>query len=164
MKQLGDILIDSLKFARERMHLLGEVPVHSLQRLTEMLANDQGTLAWSVTGQCDEQNKPLLVIEVSGELHLKCQRCLDALAFQMKMRSNLQLVGPGEAWPDEGLEDDLADPIEALEDQSLLSLVEDEVLLALPIAPRHENCSLPGYARESTNASPFSALAKLKKY
>ncbi|MDD5177352.1 MAG: YceD family protein [Sterolibacterium sp.] len=164
MKQLGDILIDSLKFAREGRHLVGEVPVHSLQRLVDVLADDEGTLAWNAAGKRDAENKLFLVIEVSGELHLKCQRCLAALAFQMKIRSNLQLVAPGAAWPDEGLEDDRADPIEALEEQSLLSLVEDEVLLALPIAPRHGFCSLPGYSRESAPASPFSALSLLKKH
>lgn len=164
MKPLGDILLDSLKFARGKMHLAGEVPVHALPRLSDLLADDEGTLAWSVAGTCDAEHRPFLVLEVSGELHLKCQRCLAALAFQMKIRSNLQLVVPGAAWPDEGLEDDRADPIEALEEQSLQSLIEDEVLLALPIAPRHECCSLPGYTHESTVASPFSVLSKLKKH
>lgn len=164
MKQLGDILIDSLEFAREGMHLVGEVPVHSLLRLKDVLADNEGSLAWSVSGKCDADNKPFLVIEVSGELHLICQRCLAALVFQLKIRSNLQLVAPGAAWPDEELEDDRVDPIEALEDQSVLSLVEDEVLLVLPIAPRHVCCSLPGYAHESAAASPFAALSQLKKH
>jgi uncharacterized protein len=138
--------------------------VHSLKRLADVLADDEGTLVWSMVGKCDAENKPFLVIKVSGELHLKCQRCLATLTFQVKIRSNLQLVSPGAAWPDEGLENDRVDPIEALEEQSLLSLVEDEVLLALPIAPRHECCSLPGYAHESAVASPFSALSQLKKH
>lgn len=164
MKQLGDIFIDSLKFAREEMHMAGEVPVHALERLSDVLADDEGTLAWRASGRRDGQHKPFLVLEVSGEIHLKCQRCLGALPFQLNIRSNLQLIASGAAWPDEGLEDDRVDPIEALEEQSLLSLVEDEVLLALPIAPRHETCSLPEYSESSAADSPFLALSRLKKH
>jgi len=40
-------------------------------------------------------------------------------------------------------------------------LIEDEILLALPVAPRHEGCALPGSALESARVSPFSVLASL---
>ncbi|MFA7270393.1 MAG: YceD family protein [Sterolibacterium sp.] len=164
MKQFGDFFIDSLKFAREGRRMTGETSVRCLQRLADVLADDEGTLVWAVCGECDAENKSFLVIEVSGELHLKCQRCLATLPFQLKIRSYLQLVAPGAAWPDEALEDDRSDPIEALEAQPLLPLVEDEVLLALPIAPRHEFCVLPEYAENSADASPFTVLAQLKKH
>ncbi len=165
MKQLGDILIDSLEFAREGRRLAGDVPVHSLRRLTDLLADAGGTLAWAVRGECDAGRKPFLVIEVSGELHLECQRCLAALPFSLKIESHLQLVPPGAAWPDEALEDDSADPIEALGEQPLLPLIEDEVLLALPIAPRHASCTLPDHDDGSAAISPFAKLAaQLKKH
>lgn len=164
MKQLGDIFIDSLEFAREGRRLDGDVPVHSLRRLIDVLADDDGTLAWVVRGECDAARKPFLVIEVSGELHLECQRCLAALPFSLKIVSNLQLVPQGAAWPDEALEDDRADPIEALGEQPLLPLIEDEVLLALPIAPRHESCLLPGYDDGRAAVSPFAPLTQLKKH
>lgn len=164
MQQLGDILIDSLEFAREGRRLAGDVPVHSLRRLTDLLADAGGSLAWVVRGECDAGRNPFLVIEVSGELHLICQRCLTALPFSLKIKSNLQLVAPGAAWPDEALEDDRADPIEALGEQPLLPLIEDEVLLALPIAPCHASCTLPVYEDDSAAISPFATLAQLKKH
>jgi uncharacterized metal-binding protein YceD (DUF177 family) len=58
------------------------------------------------------------------------------LRHVLRIKSRLQLVGPGEEWPDEDLADDSADAIEAEKELAVLSLVEDEVLLALPIAPR----------------------------
>jgi len=164
MKQLGEYFIDSLKFAREGRRLAGEVPVNCLRRLADVLADDNGSLAWKVWGGCDAEGKPFLMIEVYGELHLRCQRCLAALGFELNIESHLQLVASGQSWPDEALEDDRFDPIEALEDQALLPLVEDEVLLALPIAPRHESCALPGFNQDSAAVSPFAALAQLKKH
>ena len=41
-------------------------------------------------------------------------------------------------------------------------LVEDEVLLALPVAPRHERCGLPGAAAAGEQIHPFATLAALK--
>lgn len=164
MKQLGDIFIDSLEFAREGRRLAGDVPVHSLQRLSDVLADDGGTLAWAVRGECDADRKPFLVIEVSGEVHLECQRCLATLPFCLKIKSKLQLVPQGAAWPDEALEDDRSDPIMALDEQPLLALIEDEVLLALPIAPRHESCALPVYDDGGAAVLPFATLALLKKH
>lgn len=164
MEQFGEFVFDSLKFARERGCRAGEVPVGKLQRLADLLADEEGSLAWKVTGVCDAEGKLFLVLDVSGELHLKCQRCLAALVFQLRIRSRLQLVAPGAKWPDEALEDDGSDPIEALEAQPLLPLVEDEVLLALPIAPRHESCAVPGYVQESSETSPFATLGRLKKH
>jgi uncharacterized metal-binding protein YceD (DUF177 family) len=55
------------------------------------------------------------------------------LRHELRIKSRLQLVGP-EEWPDEDLADDSADAIEAEKELAVLSLVEDEVLLALPIA------------------------------
>jgi len=164
MKQLGDILIDSLEFAREGRRLAGEVPVHALRRVTDVLADSGGTLDWVVRGECDAGQKPFLVVEVSGELQLECQRCLTALPFSLRIESHLQLVPQGVAWPDEALEDDSADPIEALTEQPLLPLIEDEVLLALPIAPCHAACDPPAYEDGSAAVSPFATLARLKKH
>lgn len=164
MTQIGDTFINSLEFAREKRRLAGSFPLFSLTRLAEMLTENSGSLSWQVAGECDADYKRYLMIEVAGELRLKCQRCLKALAYRLNINSRLQLVPEGAAWPDEGLEDDRVDPIAASENQSVLALVEDEVLLALPIAPRHQSCELPEYDDGSTLASPFANLAKLKKH
>jgi uncharacterized protein len=44
----------------------------------------------------------------------------------------------------------------------LTPLLEEEILLALPIAPRHERCEPPAAAAASKEASPFAQLARLK--
>jgi len=163
MMQLSNVLIDSLEFARGERRMAGVVPVRSLQRLADVLADAEGELSWVVRGEFGEDRKPFLVIEVTGEIRLICQRCLAGLPYDLDIESRLLLVPPGRPWPDEDLEDDSADPIEALEQQPLLALVEDEVLLALPIAPRHESCATPGFDDGRAAASPFATLAQLKK-
>ena len=161
MKQIVGIVIDSLAFAREERHLVGELAVNALPRLADVLADDTGVLSCRLSGGRNEEGKLFLLLEVAGELRLKCQRCLDPLDLPLAIESRILLVPPGAPWPDEGLADDAADAIEALAEQSVASLIEDEVLLALPVAPRHESCVLPcGSDSDSLAASPFATLTR----
>lgn len=161
MKQIVGIVIDSLAFAREERHLVGELAVSALPRLADVLADDTGVLTCRLSGGRNEEGKLFLLLEVQGELRLKCQRCLDSLALPLDIKSRILLVPPGAPWPDEGLADDAADAIEALAEQPVASLIEEEVLLALPVAPRHESCVLPGGSdSDSLAASPFAALTR----
>ena len=65
------------------------------------------------------------------------------------------------------MESDDYDAIPASRELSVRSLVEDEVLLALPIVPRHADCLPPvvaGAEIEESEPSPFAVLAGLKKH
>ncbi len=161
MKQIVGIVIDSLAFAREERHLVGKLAVSDLPRLVDILADDSGLLSCHLSGGRNEEGKLFLLLEVEGELRLKCQRCLEPLALPLDIESRILLVPPGAPWPDEGLEDDSADAIEALAEQSVASLIEEEVLLALPVAPRHESCVLPaGSDSDILVVSPFATLTR----
>jgi len=163
MRQIAGIAIDSLAFAREGRHLIGELAVKELPRLADALADNAGVLVCDVGGGRNEDGKLFLRLKVTGELRLRCQRCLEAMPFPLAIDSHVLLVPPGASWPDEALEDDSADAVEALAEQSVAALVEDELLLALPVAPRHDACGLPdGGERNARAASPFAVLAKLK--
>ena len=165
MRQIAGIVIDSCEFAREGRDLVGELAVADLPRLADVLAENVGVLSCRLSGGRGEDGKLFLLLEVEGELCLKCQRCLGPLPYPLSIVSRLQLVPPGAPWPDEALADDAADAIEALSEQPVLSLIEDEVLLALPVAPRHEACALPASGDLLGRvASPFSALARLKRH
>ena len=102
-------------------------------------------------------------VDIAGEPVLCCQRCLGGVKFPLVISSRLQLMAPGEEWPDDDLVDDSADAITAEKALAVLSLVEDEVLLALPIAPRHEQCDSPLAVAGENGSSPFAALVALKK-
>lgn len=157
-------VVDSLEFARDGRSIAGEVPLTALGRLVDVLVDGAGALAVELHGERDEEGKSFLVLRVRGNLKLRCQRCLEALDFALDVDTRLQLVAPGEEWPDEELADDGTDAIEASRELAVLPLVEDEVLLALPIVARHEHCRPPMAAETESKPSPFAALAKLKDH
>ena len=118
-------------------------------------------------GGKNAEGRPTLNLKVAGTLELLCQRCLSSLSFTLDIDSTLLLVAPGDSWPDDELEDDGSDAIEASRELAVLSLIEDEVLLALPVAPRHEDCRPPvtgGAVATEHRPAPFAALAKLKDH
>ena len=101
-------------------------------------------------------------------LRLECQRCLQAVETDLSVDRWFHFV-PGEdaaAQLDTDSEDDVLALTRALD---LRELVEDELLLALPLVPRHAECPAPllapNDAPESSAepANPFAALATLKR-
>ena len=157
-------VIDCLEFARSGGVLERKVGLDELPRLADLLATTAGVLSVRLDGWRDGQGKSWLQVEISGEPVLCCQRCLGGVKFPLSTRSRLQLIAPGEEWPDDDLVDDSADAIAAETALAVLQLIEDEVLLALPIAPRHEQCESPSANASGHGSSPFAALAALKKH
>jgi uncharacterized protein len=94
---------------------------------------------------------------------LRCQRCLGTVIEPLSITSRLWLVAPGRPWPDDELAEDSFDAVEAGKEMALLPLIEEEVLLALPVAPMHEVCDLPVAMQGEHEPSPFAVLAKLKR-
>ena len=156
-------IIDSLDFARQGVCIEGEVAVSAMGRLADVVIERGDRLFCRISGERDDDGQSSLVLQIEGELELLCQRCLQPLRWPLQAVSRLLLVAPGDAWPDEDLVDDDADAIAAEKSLSVLALMEEEVLLALPIAPRHTDCESPVASDGSSKLSPFAALAKLKK-
>jgi uncharacterized protein len=159
-------VIDSLEFARSAQTLAGELPVVRLERLHDVLADTQGTLSYTLRGGKDERERPLIELAVEGELRLQCQRCLEAFSYPLRLQSTLLLVGRGDEL-DELMDDPSApDAIEPDAELEVAELIEDEVLLSLPLSPRHPEGSCASRARREDNVaaapSAFSQLAALK--
>jgi len=157
-------VIDCLEFARSGGVLDRSIGLDELPRLADLLSTTAGFLSVRLEGWRDDEGKSWLQLDIKGEPLLCCQRCLGGVKFSLGIRSRLQLIAPGEEWPDDDLVDDSADAIEAGKALAVLSLIEDEVLLALPIAPRHEQCESPSAKASGHGSSPFAALAALKKH
>jgi uncharacterized protein len=158
---------DVFRFAGEDGVLEGETPVAGFVRLADQLTCDEGWLRWRLLGEAGDEGEPRLVLDVGGRLTLRCQCCLGSLDHELAIRAVLRPVRAGQALPEDELDDDEADAIEIDGEVDVLSLVEDEIILALPMAPRHEDC---GAARSSKKASataydgnsPFAVLADLR--
>lgn len=170
---LAGAVIDSLKFAAAGERITGKLPLTSLPRLADALASREGVLDCALTGfrETDEaggsETRLGLHLQVNGRLRLHCQRCLAEVGFDCAIDSRLLLIPPDAEWPEEELESDDYDAIPASRELSVGSLIEDEVLLALPLVPRHADCLPPVGAEaagEKSEPSPFAVLAGLKKH
>lgn len=159
--------IDSLEFARHGKRLQGNVAIARLGGLQEYLHSNNGDLHYTLFGKLDEKGRPRLVCEVMGKLALICQRCLGALEFPLAIESTLELIKAGEEFLPLEDEDDSVDSIPADTAMDVLALVEEEVLLSLPIAPVHADSECAGGDGSRQNppgkSNPFAALASLKK-
>jgi uncharacterized protein len=157
--------IDSLDFARNGREISGEVPVAELARLLDMLENPQGILSYTVRGGVDNQGIHFLDISVTGRCRLLCQRCLEGLDYPVQLDTRLLLRDQAslDTMDDE---DEELDSILADAHLDVLNLLEEEILLSLPIAPRHETgaCQAAGSEnRHQEEQHPFADLAKLKR-
>jgi uncharacterized protein len=111
-----------------------------------------------------------LHLTVDASLPLTCQRCLGPVDIAVCVNRSFRFVGSEEAAAaqDEEAEEDV---LVLSRDFNLADLIEDEVLMALPVIPRHETCPValklaavdPGFEAEATEkVNPFSVLAKLR--
>lgn len=157
------ILSDPFRFAIEGRRLEETLALGELQRLSDLLFDDRGEITFSLIGEIHADDKPYLRLVTSAPLALTCQRCLGRVDWQLDVESVLQLVKPGEPIPDEELEIDAFDAIEGVADFDAHALLEEEILLALPLVPQHVSCEVPCPVGEAQKESPFAALATLRK-
>jgi len=158
-------VIDSLEFARTGQTLRGSLPVPGLTRLKDSLADTLGEVEFVVKGAHDAHRRPILMLEISGVLHLQCHRCLGLLDFPLRLLTTLLLVSAGDAATREFGDDD-TEWIEASGELDVAMLVEDEILLSLPYAPRHgEGLCRHGtsVAAHGAGGSTFARLSTLKR-
>lgn len=156
------VIFDPIQFAFDGQVLSGELGFAELSRLAGVLSSTEGVLSWSLEGIHGEDGRPYLRLSLRGTSELSCQRCLSALSWQLDHVSLLQLQRPGSAISDEELEIEEYDAIEAVADFDVLALIEDELLLAVPLVPKHDQCEPPASAGASEKKSPFDVLAKLR--
>jgi uncharacterized protein len=158
-------VIDSLEFARTEQTLHGNLPVPGLLRLQDSLHDALGQVDVVVQGGKDGQRRPTLRVDVTGALHLRCQRCLGQLDYPLRLSNTLLLVSQAEAESEE-LDEMEADWIVASSELDVAALIEDEIILSLPYAPRHAEgqCEQGGARNQDDGAAlQFAKLAALKK-
>jgi uncharacterized protein len=129
-------MLDTMRFAQAGGEMSGEVRLSDLDRLADVLMSDEGAASYRVRGNL-EKGRPILTLVVDTTVMLLCQRCLEpyrqALSVERVFpiaRDEAQL----ELWE---RDDPLLDAMVADPELDVLTLVEDEILLSLPVVPRH---------------------------
>ena len=156
------IVIDSLSFAREARILEGELPVAGFERIQDGLTENVGVIRYRIEGGLGERNRPQLHLQLDGVLSLCCQRCLEGIEYPLQVSNVLEFVGNEDELTQEEIEDDSRDFLPAQSEVDVVALIEDEIILDLPSAPRHESCVLPASAHDNPEDSPFAVLKGLR--
>jgi uncharacterized protein len=169
--------LDVGAFAAASGELAGAWPADRLPRLlAATLAPQDGAprseITWRVSGERrvlpGAGSQPSLSLHADTEVTLECQRCLQPMRLPLHAERRFFFVDGEDAAEalDAESEDDVLALTPALD---LADLIEDELLLALPLVPRHAHCPEPlarAFVEDDSAADPadhpFAALAALK--
>ena len=119
--------------------------VGDFERLTQEFVDPQAILQFSVCGGQDARGRPQLRCKVKGDMQLICQRCLKPVDVMVESDRLLYLAA-SEAEAERleaGLADDEIEVMVVDQTLDLAGVVEDEVLLSLPLVPLHDRCFAP---------------------
>jgi uncharacterized protein len=160
--------IDPIQLADKGARLTGEIPLKGMRRLVEMCRDERGTVIVDLHFERDPSDG-LRVMRgrVDARVGLTCQRCMGRLDVELHTEPRLSLLKRGER-------EDLLETGDALlveHPMPLGLLIEDELLLEMPMVPMHpaDQCPAPRGAmvdeakkKEAARPNPFSILEKLK--
>ncbi len=150
----------------------GRLPLATMARLRDLLTDDQGEVRFSLDFDRDALQVPFVELRIDAELPLTCQRSLRRFLFPVAMVQRLGLIrGSSETIEaDEAALPPGYEALEIAEDGHMRpkDLVEDELILAIPLVPVDPDSEAverdwPVQAEEQEQVNPFAALAALKK-
>ena len=154
-------VIDGFEFASAGAMQQGVMPLSGFRRLRDLLASDAGEVAYEVKGLRDARGRPSLRVRVRGTLPLRCQRCLEAMRFEVNGEEMLVLAATQAEIDSDPADTQAPDRVLAGKEMGLRELIEDELILAVPYAPRHEGCAAGAASRDGKKLSPFAGLRGL---
>lgn len=151
--------VDPFRLVEQGRELIGKLPVTDFSRLQDLLyyktdqdrQQDQSVIDVQLNFDRNERGLPIVFGSIRSDLNLNCQRCLNSLEMQFESEFSVVLVAT----------DVQADTLQEgydtwlVEDNCLFvqDFIEDEILLALPLALSHEQCEPE---RELIEALPSS--------
>jgi uncharacterized protein len=172
--------VDIPAFAADARPESGTLDARTLPRVAEALhLADHGDVPveahWSARGELRRVRGEIetwMDLQITLEAPLECQRCLETVTLPLQIeRAFVFAASEDQAalWDEEREEDVLV----SSRNFDLLALIEDEIVLALPLVPRHDTCPRTlrtSVGEEELAAStpeevkhPFAALAQLRK-
>jgi uncharacterized protein len=155
---------------------IGDERLARFDRLMEETRGLGGETLVSYTVQGDIRpdaaghDEPWLRLAGQATLSLVCQRCMGPVEVNVGFKREFRFVGSEELAEveDEESEEDVLVLSKAF---NLLELIEDELLMAMPTTPKHEECPQPvklqaidaDFVEEAAEKpNPFAVLQQLK--
>jgi len=146
----------------------GSLPLASMQRLRGSLDDTEGEARYSIEFGRDGLGIAFLALRVEAALPLSCQRALETFAYRVAIDQRLGLIASEseEASLPEGYE-----PLLVADGQlDLADVIEDELILALPVVPLKPGAPLEWKdapaedEADEQRPNPFAVLGSLKKH
>jgi uncharacterized protein len=168
---MSQALPDRVDIARQvqaRRLYEGVLPLAAMRRLCGSLATNEGSAHYSVEFGRDGFGISFVALRVEAELPLTCQRTLEVFAYPVSIDQRLGLIAreSEESGLPEGYE-----PLLVPEgDLSIADVIEDELILALPVVPLKPGVPLEWIDPltddevDEQRPNPFAVLGTLKKH
>ena len=153
---------------------VGEIAPNSFERLTSTLTTEHEQANIVLEATLYRRNNVLhLAFTLTGEVWLTCQRCLQPIAVDLSDKYDIALLDNESQIRLINEEQDYLLLEEIVTEQSperllpFKKLIEDEILLKTPMAPKHDDCEMSveqfgEIPEEEETENPFAALAALK--
>lgn len=161
-------LIEPAKWADREARLDAVVPLQRFGRLLEGALASSGEVRIGLAFSRDARGLPHLAGELETRLTLTCQRCLEAVEMPVAAPVDVYLLSDEALAERLGEEEDYV--VFADGQLDLPELLEDELILALPLVARHEDCEPQAtlsdpepVAEPAKKENPFHVLAALKQ-
>ncbi|MFQ6023669.1 MAG: YceD family protein [Acidiferrobacterales bacterium] len=160
--------VDPIKLADARAHISGKLPLKTMGRLRVLCLDTEAQARVSLHFErSSDQGLRRMHGRISVRLHVACQRCLERMTLVLKAEPSLIVVKAGEHTD---LLEHETEVLVADKPVALSKIVEDELLLAMPMIPMHDVSECPAAAHmaaqrnsDQTPANPFSVLGRLKQ-
>ena len=176
-KNLNAQRLNMQAFAQEGLPLIEITPLQNMERLAHELHGLQPDLAinWQAVAelrpQIGAEDVVWLHLQAKAVLPLTCQRCMGAVPTTVEVDQWYRFVADEDIAmaEDDQSEEDL---LVMAPQFDVLEVLEDELLMALPLVPMHDTCpESPVFSagetelaeQEDAKPHPFAGLAKLKK-
>jgi len=167
---LFPVRVDPLKSVEQEAEFSGSIAVSKLGRLQDFLQDDSGEAQVEIQFGHDEQGTALLRGKCHAHVRMTCQRCMNPVEVALATDFEVGIVFSDEQAKhlDKQYEPVIADA-ESLE---LLPVIEDELILSLPMYAYHEHCGDHDLVQIEEETTPveteapnnrFSVLEQLKK-
>ena len=166
---LFPVKVDPQKCIEQDAKFSGSIAVSKLGRLQGFLQDSSGETQVEIQFGHDEQGIPLLRGQCQAQVHMTCQRCMNPVEVDVQTSFELGIVFSDEKA--KHLPKQYEPIITDGDSLELLPVIEDEMILSLPMFAYHHECDdnslkaekepLPVETEAPSN--PFSVLEQLKK-
>lgn len=167
--------LDVKSLTQSAQPMVGQFSLSKSERLIQETSGlgAENVLKWSALGEsrpnAADELQPWLALTVAVTMPLTCQRCLGTVDVSVVIDREFRFVDT-ESQAEQEDDDSEEDVLAMSREFSLLELIEDEVLMDLPLVPRHDVCPVSvklaaadaDFSDDAPKPNPFAALAALK--